>query len=472
MNTKYFMNLVNMYKVNRHIHISEDDLNGIQRYQVLSYVYQLPVMHHLNQTPEYDVMIPYLFLFGYNILFYKSGQKAIFLTNMPVHERKIQTSYKGSYQLFIIDDDIFLNIKDVYYQFYRMFETLQKLHLNKKSKVYHTYHHELLHRIIETSTFFNVSDIHFVKVGSMSHILIRLHGKRINILELSHEIMDHLLRKMKVLANIEINNHSSAQDGMFQWHEAHIQETFRLATMPTIHGEQMILRKILKESAMQSLDVLGISNEQITYLQQQLEKKQGLILVSGSTGSGKTTTLYACLKQLKQKPIHIVTLEDPVEIYMDHISQITLSNHQHILKHVMRYDPDVIMIGEIRDDMTASVAIEAALSGHLVLASIHVNHPKDIFKRLQQFRVKSDIVKETSPMMMHHHLIPLLCQRCKGKGCIHCMFQGYNKRQLILDILHYNEHTWQQKGDEFTISLNTLKNEGRIDLKTYQAYQL
>jgi type II secretory ATPase GspE/PulE/Tfp pilus assembly ATPase PilB-like protein len=233
-----------------------------------------------------------------------------------------------------------------------------------------------------------------------------------------------------------------------------------------------MLRMIQQESMMKTIDQLGFSEIQSTYLKQQLKKKQGLIFVSGSTGSGKTTTLYACLKVLKEMPIHIVTLEDPIEIKMEHISQMQLDQQKNLLKHIMRYDPDVIMIGEIRDEASAKASIEASLSGHLVLASIHVNHPKDIFKRMKQFLIDQTMIEEASPLVMHHQLIPLICHLCHGKGCIHCMFKGHEKRQLIVDMMHFINHIWYQKGDAYDISLKHLKSMKLIDEITYQQYQL
>lgn len=435
----------------------------------LSYMYQLPCMYQLSKPPTCINEIPYLFFYEHHIYFYEiKNNKAIFLLNDPRKISIIKQGYKHNFQVYLVSSQLWQDIHITFASYYKIYDIIQKIKQSKRDSSQFKWHQHLIAHIFHMSIQMKASDIHFIKASSQAEILFRIQGHRTSMFLLDIDVVDHVLRRLKVLANLEINNHQDAQDGLFIWKDEMIDETFRLATMPTPYGEQMMLRVIQQEKNMKSLDMLGLTDIQTVYVKQQLHKKQGLIFVSGSTGSGKTTTLYACLKMLKDMPIHIVTLEDPVEIKMEHISQMQLDNN--LLRHVMRYDPDVIMIGEIRDEASAKAAIEASLSGHLVLASIHVNHPKDIFKRMKQFHIDQTMIEDASPFMLHHQLIPILCQHCKGKGCIHCMFKGHEKRQLIVDMMHFINHDWQQKGDAYDISLKRLKSNHLIDEKTYEQY--
>jgi type II secretory ATPase GspE/PulE/Tfp pilus assembly ATPase PilB-like protein len=439
----------------------------------LSYRFKLPCIHHVSKPPCYLHEIPYMFFYHHDIFFYQDiNHQVIFLIKDPRRLNIIKQGYLKHFKVQLISIKQFHEIKDKFHLYYKIYDIIQKIQQTKKDTLQFKWHYMLISNIFIMALKMQASDIHLIKTATHSEVYFRIQGYRTYMFSLDIIIMDHLLRRLKVLANLEINNHQDPQDGLFIWKDEFINETFRLATMPTSYGEQMMLRMIQQESMMKTIDQLGFSEIQSTYLKQQLKKKQGLIFVSGSTGSGKTTTLYACLKVLKEMPIHIVTLEDPIEIKMEHISQMQLDQQKNLLKHIMRYDPDVIMIGEIRDEASAKASIEASLSGHLVLASIHVNHPKDIFKRMKQFLIDQTMIEEASPLVMHHQLIPLICHLCHGKGCIHCMFKGHEKRQLIVDMMHFINHTWYQKGDAYDISLKHLKSMKLIDETTYQQYQL
>ena len=450
-------------------------LNYDEQYIVyaLSYRYKIPCMSHLSKPPCFTDGIPYLFFYSHDILFYeKIDDKAIFLIKDPRKVRILKQGYQKAYRVYLLSIQQFEDIKVTFFSYFKIFDIIQKIMQTKKESQVFKWHYKLLSNIFLMALKLQVSDIHFIKTRFNGEILFRIQGQRTFMFSIDVSVMDHLLRRLKVLANLEINNHIDPQDGLFIWEDEHINETFRLATMPTPFGEQMILRIIQQESILKTIEMLGISDIQILYLKQQLVKKQGLLFVSGSTGSGKTTTLYACLKALKEFPIHIVTLEDPIEIQIEHISQMQLHSSKNMLKHIMRYDPDVIMIGEIRDEISAKAAIEASLSGHLVLASIHVNHPKDIFNRMKQFHIDPSMLEEASPLVMHHQLIPILCQQCFGQGCTHCVFKGYDKRQLIMDMIHFINHQWHQKGDAYDISIKKLKHDDLIDESTYAQYCL
>jgi general secretion pathway protein E len=453
--------------------ISNQEFSDQWMIRAFSYWYKIPCMHHILKSPRYVEDIPYMYFLKHEIYAYDEiNHKGIFLLKDPRKENIIRQGYHQPYHVYLISQQLEHDIHIKFSFYYRIYDILQKLKNLKKSADQFLYHQQLMEHLFLMAIAMDASDIHFIKTHTKGEVLFRIQGHRSHMFSFDIVVMDHILRRLKVLANLEINNHMDAQDGIFNWTKHAIHETFRLATMPTPHGEQMMLRMIQQEGNMKTIDSLGFTEIQKQYVYTQLKKKQGLIFVSGSTGSGKTTTLYACLKELKQMPLHIVTLEDPIEIEMAHVSQMQLDPNKNMLKHIMRYDPDVIMIGEIRDHESAKAAIEAALSGHLVLASIHVNHPKDIFKRMKQFGINQTMLEDASPLMMHHQLIPIVCQDCKGKGCIKCMFKGHERRQLIIDMMHFIRKVWCQKGDAYDISLMKLKAQHLIDEDTYQQYLL
>jgi len=440
--------------------------------RALSYMYKIPCIHHILKSPQYFDDIPYMYFLKHDIYFYdRVNHKSIFLLKDPRNINIIRQGYKGQFQVYLLSHQLSNDIHTKFSFFYKINDILQKIKQIRKSSEQFLYHQHLMDVLFQMAIHMHASDIHFIKTHQQGNVLFRIQGFRSHMFSFDILVMDHILRRLKVLANLEINNQMDAQDGIFTWSKLDVKETFRLATMPTPYGEQMMIRMIQQEVNMKTIETLGFEEIQKQYMYEQLNKKQGLIFVSGSTGSGKTTTLYACLKELKQKPLHIITLEDPIEIEMAHVSQMHLDSNKNMLKHIMRYDPDVMMIGEIRDNVSAKAAIEAALSGHLVLASIHVNHPKDIFKRMKQFGINQNMLEDASPLIMHHQLIPILCQKCEGKGCIHCMFKGHERRQLIIEMMHYIKKKWHQKGDTSDISLMKLKSQHRINEDIFQQFK-
>ncbi len=454
---------------NHDTHTSWFHLDEVTILRGLSYLYRLPCLYRITRVPEFKKEVAYKFLYTHDMLYYYDD---IVLLKDPSKISNLKQTQHDYKKVYIIAPTLYNSLKELYHLYYELYHVIQKIDITKKSDHLYQYHFEFMSQLFSMALYMRASDIHFIKTDENGDILFRIQGHRTFITSIEKNVMDHFIRRLKVLANLEINNQTDAQDGTFIWENKKFKESYRLATMITPHGEQMILRKVEKEENIKSLDMLGLKLEQTKYLKQHLHKKQGFIIVSGTTGSGKTTTLYACLKALKQKPVHILTIEDPVEMNINHISQLQLDSQKKILKHIMRYDPDVIMIGEIRDDDSARAAIEAALSGHLVLASIHVNHPHDLFNRMQQFNIDPKMLEDTSPMILHHHLIPILCQNCLGRGCIHCAFKGYDKRQLLVDMKHYINHQWIQKGDAIDISLKQLLSKQLIDQTTFEQFQL
>ncbi len=246
-----------------------------------------------------------------------------------------------------------------------------------------------------------------------------------------------LLSRIKVLANCDIAEKRLAQDGSFQ--DPASQRDFRVSTCPTIRGEKAVLRCLNPQQSQLNLTDLGMSHEQFNLLQAMLNKPNGLIIVTGPTGSGKTVTLYSALLALQNITVNIASVEDPVEIALPGLNQIQVNlkaglTFSTILRTLLRQDPDIIMIGEMRDLATIDIALHAAQTGHLVLSTLHTNSAAEAIIRLLQMGVAPYQLSSSIRLIIAQRLIRKLCEHCQGKICTQCQ-QGYTGRTGIYELL-------------------------------------
>lgn len=212
---------------------------------------------------------------------------------------------------------------------------------------------------------------------------------------------------IKIISNLSLDSNSSIQDGGFKYHHNDLTYTFRVSIIPTIHGESLALRIHEKTSSLFNLHKLGLTPSQITDVKTSLTHKNGLIIISGPTGSGKTTTLYALLNHLKSSNLKIISIEDPIECHLPHINQLPVhqnSSYNSTLKSILRQSPDVIVIGEIRDPETAQIALQAALTGHLVITTLHASSPPHTLLRLSDLNLNPNIFQPTIKMIINQNL--------------------------------------------------------------------
>ena len=262
------------------------------------------------------------------------------------------------------------------------------------------------------------SDVHIVPQEEDVQIRYRIDGVLHDIVSLPHEVHSALLTRIKVLANMNIAERRRAQDGQFSSTIADRDVDFRVATMGTNHGEMVVLRVLDKSLSLLELIEVGMSPHVLETYQKAIESPFGMILISGPTGSGKTTTLYASVSKLNAKELNIMTIEDPIEYEFQGIRQIQVNRPAEItfvsgLRAIMRLDPDVILVGEIRDAETANVAITAALTGHLVLSSIHANDASGAIVRLLDFGVEHFLVTSAVVAGMSQRLVRKVCPYCR-----------------------------------------------------------
>jgi len=262
------------------------------------------------------------------------------------------------------------------------------------------------------------SDIHLENHKTLYVVRYRIDGLLHTIAELPIAIADLIITRIKVLSKLRIDEHRAAQDGRFKIALEGNEITLRVSILPTYDGEKIVLR--LLSSARQELDLeaFGYSEKNLAIIKSCIKKTNGIILMTGPTGSGKTTTLYSIIKILNTPEVNISTIEDPIEYRLDRVNQTQVNPKADLtfgngLRSLLRQDPDIVMVGEIRDEETASTAINAALTGHLVLATLHTNDAASTLPRLLEMNVESFLVSATAKLVVAQRLIRKICEKCK-----------------------------------------------------------
>lgn len=297
----------------------------------------------------------------------------------------------------------------------------------------------LIHQLICDAIHRQASDIHFEPYQHYLRVRFRIDGLLHEIFFAHPETSDSIISCIKVLANIDIAIKRLPQDGRltFRTHLGLVKDC-RVNTCPTIHGEKIVIRLLDANTQIKPIEHLGLSKENETVLLKHIQKPQGLILVTGPTGSGKSITLYTLLNLLNEKHRNINTIEDPVEMKIDGINQTHINAKAGItfsqtLRALLRQDPDVMMIGEIRDTETADIAIRAAQTGHLVLSTLHTNSAAEGIIRLQQMGIAPFHLCSALTLIVAQRLVRKKCLLCEN-GCAHCT-QGYHGRVGVFECM-------------------------------------
>lgn len=264
----------------------------------------------------------------------------------------------------------------------------------------------------------NASDIHIEPTKEKTRVRFRLDGILHSSIFLPLKILPAIVSRIKILSNLKIDETRIPQDGRFTTKINEKEVDFRVSTFPTILGEKVAMRILDPERAIVDIKDLGISGRNFEALERAIKKPFGMILVTGPTGSGKTTTLYAILRILNKEGVNIMTLEDPVEYFIEGINQSQIKpeigyDFATGLRFMLRQDPDIIMVGEIRDEETASLAIHAALTGHLVLSTLHTNNAIGVIPRLIDMGIKPFLISPTLSIAVAQRLVRKLCFECR-----------------------------------------------------------
>ena len=284
------------------------------------------------------------------------------------------------------------------------------------------------------------SDIHIEFGFAETLVRYRIDGLMVTVKTISQERAIAVSARLKILANLNVLENRRPQDGHIDVKTESYSLDVRISIVPTIWGESIVLRLLNRSDSPISLDTLGFSGRHSIHLEKILSITSGLILVTGPTGSGKTTTLAAILKELDIESTKIISIEDPVEYRITGITQIQVHDElgltfDAMLRRIFRQDPDIIMIGEIRDIETAELAIRAALTGHLVFATVHTNNALEALYRLQNMGIPDYMVAAVLRMVIAQRLIRKTCTECKASGCNSCSNTGYRGRTVIAEFI-------------------------------------
>ena len=304
----------------------------------------------------------------------------------------------------------------------------------------------LVQAIINEAALSEASDIHFEPYQSYYRIRIRMDGRLKEIARPSLALSAQITSGLKIMAALDIAEKRLPQEGRFVF-TLNNQKNIdcRMNVCPTLFGEKVVLRLLDPNQQPLNIDLLGMDDDQKNLFLDHIQKPQGLLLVTGPTGSGKTVSLYTALALLNTHEINIATVEDPIEIYLPGINQVAVHpkiglSFSHILKTLLRQDPDVLMIGEIRDKETAEIAIQAAQTGHLVLATLHTNNALESIHRLQHLGVSYSDIATSLKLVIAQRLVRKLCHHCQAKrDCKHC-YEGYKGRTGVYEFLSITPH--------------------------------
>jgi general secretion pathway protein E len=352
----------------------------------------------------------------------------------------------------------------------------------------------LINALLTEAIKINASDIHIEPFETKMRVRFRVDGMLREILQPPGNIAPLVISRIKVMAKLDIAEKRLPQDGRISLRVAGRSVDVRVSTLPSGHGERIVMRLLDKQAGRLDLEQLGMAEETREMFNALLRKPHGIILVTGPTGSGKTTSLYAGLTVLNIKSRNILTVEDPIEYYIDGIGQTQVNNKVDMtfargLRSILRQDPDVVMIGEIRDLETASIAVQASLTGHLVLSTLHTNTAIGTITRLRDMGVEPFLLASSLVGVLAQRLVRKLCPACKkphqitaserkwlameengttiysAGGCEQCNYQGYEGRtglyelipidEKLLDMIHdgEGEHAMEQYARTKTPSL-------------------
>lgn len=333
---------------------------------------------------------------------------------------------------------------------------------------------ELVNLIIKKAWEAKASDIHIDPTPEAVIVRYRIDGITYDILSLPKEEQPLVVTRIKVLSGLRTDEHSMAQDGRFRIPEGASDIDLRVSIVPTFSGEDVVMRLLVGGARLISLEELGFSDKDMKTIQRYMRKPYGMILATGPTGSGKTTTLYAVLQILNTRQVSIVTIEDPIEYSVPGITQIPVNIQTNLtfaagLRSIVRQDPNIIMVGEIRDNETAAIAVNAALTGHLLLTTIHTNDAATTLPRLLDMGIEPFLIASTVNIAIGQRLVRKLCEDCrksyplteeertaftgiindellastkkawKADGCDKCNHTGYVKRIGIYEVLEVTE---------------------------------
>lgn len=282
---------------------------------------------------------------------------------------------------------------------------------------------ELVNAFLEYAYANRASDIHMEPLRDMVSVRFRVDGILHEIVQYPVSAHDKLVSRLKIMARLRTDEHAAAQDGRFDYTVDDVSFDVRMSVLPIMYGENVVLRLLARHARRFPLEELGMQKTDLERVRRALKNPHGMILSTGPTGSGKTTTLYAMLQVLNEPEVNIMTIEDPVEYSIPHVQQTQVNQQKNLtfatgLRSIVRQDPNIIMVGEIRDEDTASIAINAALTGHLLLSTLHTNDAATAFPRLIDMGIEPFLLASSMRVVIAQRLVRNICASCRASYVI------------------------------------------------------
>lgn len=372
----------------------------------------------------------------------------------------------------------------------------------------------LLNKIILQSLADRASDIHIESMPAMVQVRYRIDGVLYDKMPIPKKAQNAIVSRVKIMSNLNIAERRMPQDGAFSVMVGNKKVDFRVSLLPTIHGENVNMRILSKDKTSLNVRTLGFDDIEYETFFKSIQQPHGIIMTTGPTGSGKTTTLYAALNEISSPEIKVITIEDPVEYQLPGIMQMQVHRNKNDdsksftfakgLRSILRHDPDVVMLGEIRDEETAKIAVNAALTGHLVFSTIHANSAVDVIVRMKQMAIQPSLLASTMIIVIAQRLVRKICEHCKvqeeefpedrlrlcdlnpdeyrdwvfykGTGCDQCGHTGYSGRIGIYELFHINLVVREMICDDATAfelaqqaekdGMRTLKRVGMVKVQS------
>jgi general secretion pathway protein E len=361
---------------------------------------------------------------------------------------------------------------------------------------------KLVNMVLFQALKMRASDVHIQPYEEKLQVRFRIDGILYDMMTPPKKIQEAIISRVKIMGKMDIAERRLPQDGRATVKLGDSEVDIRISSVPTNHGERLVLRLLDKGARLYELEELGLEVEDREIVKRLIDASHGIVLVTGPTGSGKTTSLYAALKRINATEYNIMTIEDPIEYHLPGISQIEVNYKKGLtfatgLRSLVRQDPDIIFVGEIRDEDTAGIAIQASLTGHLVFSTLHTNDAPGAVTRLIDIGVEPYLVASSVVGVVAQRLVRLICRHCKeevavtadelrqiglkpeevptmrlwkGKGCPHCLNSGYLDRTAIYEIFTVNDHVRDQimvktgvtqiKSDALKRGMRTLRMDG------------
>ncbi len=328
----------------------------------------------------------------------------------------------------------------------------------------------LVNSIIERAITERASDIHMEPRENEMHIRMRIDGLMREILTVPKDLQSSVISRMKIMSGMDIAERRVPQDGRFNVRIKDKDIDLRVSTLPTVYGEKIVSRLLDKSGGKLSKEAIGLTGSDLEKYERMLHCRSGVLLIVGPTGSGKSTTMYTMIDDLNTPEVNLVTLEDPVEYNIDGVNQVQINEKTGMtfasgLRAILRQDPDIIAVGEIRDGETAEIAMRSAITGHVVLSTIHTNDAVGTIERLQDIGVEPYLISSALRGIISQRLVRRICPKCReaydptdkeledlglprvgglkfyrGAGCPNCFHTGYRGRVAVFEMLEVNSH--------------------------------